>query len=772
MMWMKRNSIKRIAAMALAIAMVSGAAPFEIGGIRLMPDLSASVSAAENVYVKQLTMADLNGKTSWSGLGDFVALSSESERNALTDIPSGEIYLVWKEGWATKYTDGVPGSLYSLTVANAAMYMSGGAKVYYTAAHQHDWQYTAVGDTITAHCTSTSGTCGYTSDPELVIAGPRLTKYGENATANAELTGLDGFNEATGLSVTADVITYVGRDNTNYEQTTEAPTGAGKYTASITVEGKTASVDYEIAKADPTVQTVRGLKATYGDTLADVELPAGWAWTDSTQSVGHAGSSTFTADYTPEDTDNFNILEDVALTVTVDKADAAATAPTAAEGLEYTGEAQALVVPGSTEDGAILYSSDGETFEATVPTGTDAGSYTVYWAVKGDSDHNDTTPESISVSIAPADPTVGAPTAITGLTYTGEAQELITPGSTSGGTMMYLAVSDDLGGKLLPTDIVSLMNGNEGKQVKDNDMTQQAEALEWSAAIPTGTDAGKYTVWYKSVGDDNYNSTEPQSLNVSIAKVGQTAPKVTSTDETVMDAKDGTISGLEEGMEVLYPGAENYTAAAEPTLTGLAAGRYFVRRASDKNYIESDAVEVVIGQGTPVAPKPSIAIAFGGRTGVFSSGTAGVDIYYQFGSSNITSACKHVKAGETIFLDEPMTGNKAAMYFKSYRDGKWSKVGKWGVLNVKIDEPLIVQSGRKNDNNFKIYTQTKDSYIVYTLDGTGPAIEEGIQSLKIKNGTMVWSTSKVINVPKGKTVRAIAIRSGLVTSDVMTYTNN
>ena len=119
-----------------------------------------------------------------------------------------------------------------------------------------------------------------------------------------------------------------------------------------------------------------------------------------------------------------------------------------------------------------------------------------------------------------------------------------------------------------------------------------------------------------------------------------------------------------------------------------------------------------------------------------------------------------------------MTGNKAAMYFKSYRDGKWSKVGKWGVLNVKIDEPLIVQSGRKNDNNFKIYTQTKDSYIVYTLDGTGPAIEEGIQSLKIKNGTMVWSTSKVINVPKGKTVRAIAIRSGLVTSDVMTYTNN
>ncbi|MBP5581784.1 MAG: chitobiase/beta-hexosaminidase C-terminal domain-containing protein [Ruminococcus sp.] len=109
------------------------------------------------------------------------------------------------------------------------------------------------------------------------------------------------------------------------------------------------------------------------------------------------------------------------------------------------------------------------------------------------------------------------------------------------------------------------------------------------------------------------------------------------------------------------------------------------------------------------------------------------------------------------------------MYFKAYKNGQWSDVAKWGVLNVQLDKPIIVQSGKKSDNKVKIYTQAKDSYIIYTTDSTIPSVNEGANKLTVKNGTIIWGTSGVITVPKGGTVRAIAVRCGLVTSYVATY---
>ncbi|MBR4223787.1 MAG: chitobiase/beta-hexosaminidase C-terminal domain-containing protein, partial [Oscillospiraceae bacterium] len=179
----------------------------------------------------------------------------------------------------------------------------------------------------------------------------------------------------------------------------------------------------------------------------------------------------------------------------------------------------------------------------------------------------------------------------------------------------------------------------------------------------------------------------------------------------------------------------------------------------------------LVFSAAPAKPTTIIKTAFGGRTVQLNCADEDAEIYYSFGSSKITTDCAHVKAGGTIFLNEPMTGNKAAMFFKSYKDGKWSVLGKWGVLNVQIAKPIITQSGKKTENKFKIYTQTKDSYIVYTLNGTIPSIEEGTQKLKVKNGRIIWGTSDIIEVPKGKTIKAIAIRNGLVTSDIMEYTN-
>ena len=81
--------------------------------------------------------------------------------------------------------------------------------------------------------------------------------------------------------------------------------------------------EFVVAKATPTYTAPTGLTAKYGQTLADVTLPDGWSWTDSSESVGGASTAakTFQAKFTPTDTDNYNTVENIELEVTVNKAD-------------------------------------------------------------------------------------------------------------------------------------------------------------------------------------------------------------------------------------------------------------------------------------------------------------------------------------------------------------------------------------------------------------------------------------------------------------------
>ena len=92
--------------------------------------------------------------------------------------------------------------------------------------------------------------------------------------------------------------------------------------------------------------------------------------------------------------------EDIA--VTVEKADIRSiTPPTAQENLTYTGQEQALITAGSVANyGTMQYSlTENGTYSHDIPTGTDAGAYTVWYRVIGDANHNDTAPASVAVSI-------------------------------------------------------------------------------------------------------------------------------------------------------------------------------------------------------------------------------------------------------------------------------------------------------------------------------------------------------------------------------------
>ena len=81
------------------------------------------------------------------------------------------------------------------------------------------------------------------------------------------------------------------------------------------------------------------------------------------------------------------------------------------------------------------------------------------------------------------DPNYTAPTPNPGLTYNGKEQILIIKGHVEGGIMWY-----KLGGG------------------------------RYSTELPTATNAGTYTVYYKVVGDASHNNTEEKSITVTIGK--------------------------------------------------------------------------------------------------------------------------------------------------------------------------------------------------------------------------------------------------------------
>ncbi|MCR5653397.1 MAG: hypothetical protein K6F88_06315, partial [Ruminococcus sp.] len=103
---------------------------------------------------------------------------------------------------------------------------------------------------------------------------------------------------------------------------------------------------------------------------------------------------------TAAETDNYNKATKE-VTVTIAKATPTVTAPNAND-LTYNAQPQTLVTQGSTTAGTLLYSLDGVNYSASVPTATNAGTYTVYYKVQGNSNYSDLAAQTVQVTIAVA----------------------------------------------------------------------------------------------------------------------------------------------------------------------------------------------------------------------------------------------------------------------------------------------------------------------------------------------------------------------------------
>ena len=179
---------------------------------------------------------------------------------------------------------------------------------------------------------------------------------------------------------------------------------------------------------------------------------------------------------------------------------------------------------------------------------------------------NYTGTNTTTFSITKATPTLSTtPAAIANLTYNGKAQNLITAGVATAGTLQY-----------------------------------STDGTNYSTNIPQGTAAQEYTVYYKVVGNANYNGIAAKSFKVTIAKatvtlsfspttvtveLGETlnAPKLnnpsnvtvtySSSDTKVatVNAQTGAVTPLKDGKATItatYAGDGNHKGAtAQYTLT-------------------------------------------------------------------------------------------------------------------------------------------------------------------------------------------------------------
>ena len=319
---------------------------------------------------------------------------------------------IFTSGWSKNMSD-KPFSSYFIADDSSSTVALEDGELKLSNPHTHSWTY--------ALSTTTTGSATITATCKNCAENNNMDFHGGGVTIAApEAVALiyDGSPKAAAVTVSDD---WLGARADNIRITykqgetalSDAPTDAGPYTAGIMVgEGGgavTASVEYTIAPkelTDPTIEIASGSVYDGSAKTPNVTVKDGENTIDPSEyAVSYdnnvnAGENTATVTITDNANGNYTVSGSAKFSIA--KAVSTCTAPTPITALTYTGEAQTLINAGTTVDGTMQYSTDGTHYGTTIPIGENAGEYTVWYKVAGDGNHSDTTPESVSVTIAKA----------------------------------------------------------------------------------------------------------------------------------------------------------------------------------------------------------------------------------------------------------------------------------------------------------------------------------------------------------------------------------
>ena len=284
------------------------------------------------------------------------------------------------------------------------------------------------------------------------------------------------------------------------------------------------------------------------------------------------------------------------------------------EGWTYGEEPKMPVAAAQFGTPTFAYSATADgTFIETVPTM--AGNYFVKAKVVATANY-DGAEKTAEFNIARAKTALTTkPAAVANLVYTGDALNLITAGVVDGGTMQYKLGVDGI----------------------------------WSSEIPTATNAGEYTVYYKVLGDDSHSDLiddEKQQLTVTIAKAdAQVAAPTAKTGLTYNGESQALIvAGSALGATIEYKLGDGEWTTDIPTATD--AGEYTVvyRAVADANYNVVDTeqqltVTIAKADAQVAAPTAKTGLTYNGESqALIVAGSAlGATIEYKLGDGEWTT---------------------------------------------------------------------------------------------------------------------------------------
>ena len=382
--------------------------------------------------------------------------------------------------------------------------------------------------------------------------------------------------------------------------------------------------EFVVAKATPTCTAPTGLMAKYGQTLADVTLPDGWSWMDSSESVGGASTAakTFQAKFTPKDTENYNTVENIELEVTVNKADGGNLKTVELE-QKYTDASDHTYTPDwaglpagqdwtfSSEASIVLskqdFAADGSLLTYAISGGKAGDKITI--TLKASCDNYEDFTITLNVTLTEKDDQ--KPLTITGagsVVY-GQTLTLTTTGGSGTGTVTYRidtdastgeATIDPETGVLTPVKVgsVSVIATKAGDN-DYNDVTSAPFVLMIKPATPTGEpNYTKITTSGKTLKDAAL-TTKGSTLNPSDGKLEWVDDK----GEPLPD--DTTVKANTTYKWRFTPDDDNYT-----TLTGEV--ELYHKSSSGGGWYDSYyTIKTTAGAGGSISPSGSVSVREG-----------------------------------------------------------------------------------------------------------------------------------------------------------------
>lgn len=423
-----------------------------------------------------------------------------------------------------------------------------------------------------------------------------------------------------------------------------------------------------------------------------------------------------TSEYTLASVDNYG-YEPVILTIKIKIAKIAPTATVTANELVYKNAEQYLVT-GKTTDGTLVYclnNKDGAYSEKT-PTGKVAGDYTVWYKIKGDANHTDSTPQSVQVSIKN----------IVGISIEKE------PDNTK--------VLEGM-----PFDATGL------KVIADCGNGETYEALGYMLSGYDTTKPGEQTVTVTYGGKTATFKITVEAKSLSTIKLTHKPDKLTYYQGDALDMSGMVITAEYNN------NSSGFVDIKDCEISGSTdkVGEQTVSVKYGGQTVQFTVTVLERPAPTTTVEKPLIEIAefYGGKRAILSCATEGADIYYTTDGSTPSASSQKYTAPIEMTADTELN----AIAVKSGMNN--SAVEGVTVSVEKVASPIAsVPAGEVSaGTSVKLLCTTPGAEIYYTFGET--LNEENYKQY----------TNDIV-ITEDTTIRVMAAKRGCVMSDGVTFT--